>query len=65
MTIEQKRIDVYEQRRALQRIVVQMGTKLKKIKTKITCCFCGDPCIRIHGESEWVKCGKCGELYRK
>jgi hypothetical protein len=34
-------------------------------KAGITCCFCGSKCVRIRGESEWVKCSKCGELHRK
>jgi len=38
---------------------------LQQTKAKITCCFCGSPCVRIRGESEWVKCSKCGELHRK
>jgi len=37
----------------------------QQTKAKITCCFCGSPCVRIRGESEWVKCSKCGELHRK
>lgn len=37
----------------------------QQTKAKITCCFCGSPCVSIRGESEWVKCRKCGELHRK
>jgi ribosomal protein L37AE/L43A len=37
----------------------------QQTKAKITCCFCGSSCVRIRGESEWVKCSKCGELHRK
>lgn len=38
---------------------------IQQTKAKITCCFCGSPCVHIRGESEWVKCRKCGELHRK
>ena len=38
---------------------------VQQTKAKVICCFCGSPCVRIRGESEWVKCSKCGELHRK
>jgi hypothetical protein len=37
----------------------------QQTKVKITCCFCGSKCVRIRGDSEWVKCSNCGELHRK
>jgi hypothetical protein len=40
-------------------------TSQQQSQGKINCLFCGSKCICISGESEWVRCGKCGKLHRK